>query len=93
MVDGGYELHAFEGDGEERKPFYLQISPPSFSLDLECYFCSIHAPSLFTSDKRAHGIDADQARSLAIRLVEIVLDGRKIVDSYGEPIDWDKVSR
>ena len=93
MVDGGYELHAFEGEGEDRKPFYLQISPPSFSPDLECYSCRVHAPSLFANDKRAHGIDADQARSLAIRLVEIVLDGRKIVDSDGEPIDWSKVGR
>ena len=80
-----YELNAFiEGSGDTgRTPFQLRISEPVKSENAEDWFCTVHAPFLFTKDKRIFGVSGDQARALAIDFVRELLRGKRLVDAHG----------
>jgi hypothetical protein len=84
-MENSYELNAFIQENDETKPFSLKISAPTQSPD-EDYFCSIHAPELFKKDKVIHGVDAKQAKELAINFVKSMLAGKQIVDKEGRPV-------
>ena len=51
----------------------------------------VHAPLLLKSDKTIYGIDAQQARSLAVQFVESLLEGRRVTDSAGQPIKLEEL--
>ncbi len=80
-----YELIAFLEEEGERVPFYLQISEPQ-QEGAEDYYCRVHAPQLFAKDKDIFGVDAEQARSLAMRFVQTLLDDKRLVDENGKAI-------
>jgi hypothetical protein len=75
-----------EKDGK-RRPFYLRISEPRPEADAEDLSCLVHAPLLLNSDKAIFGIDASQARSLAVRFIELLIEDQGIVDNAGHPIN------
>jgi hypothetical protein len=84
MIDDVFELHAFLEEDGHQKPLYVRIEPPSQGQLGDC--CRIHAPLLLKSDKDIFGVDPDQARSNAILVIKILLDGKKVVDSEGKPV-------
>lgn len=80
------EIDAFIDD-DEKSPFHLRISSPKKVEKTEDWYCRVHAPSLFKRDKDIFGIDEEQAEQLAIRFVKLLLDGKRLIDNDGEPIE------
>ncbi|MGH8326170.1 MAG: hypothetical protein ACRET2_05350, partial [Steroidobacteraceae bacterium] len=70
-----------------RNPFVASITAPKPSGRAQEYACSIHAPVLFSKDKKIFGIDAQQAKELAVEFLKSMLDGRHLTDKSGKPID------
>jgi hypothetical protein len=81
------EIDGFLHEGDVRKPFIASISSPKSSGRAQEYACSVHAPALFSKDKKIFGIDAQQAKELAVEFLKSMLDGRQLTDKSGKPID------
>ena len=83
-----FELHAFleVEDDATVKPFYLKISAPKKAVDLDDWFCCVHAPALFSKDKEIFGIDPEQAKTLATDFVKSLLGNRRLIDAQGKTI-------
>lgn len=76
-----------EADGI-REPFLARITEPKASAaGSQEYSCLVHAPALFEKDKKIFGVDADQARELAIQFLKAMLEGKRLTDKAGRPID------
>ena len=80
------EIDAFIDD-DEKSPFHLRISSPTKVDKSADWYCRVHAPSLFKTDKDIFGFDEEQAEQLAIRFVKSLLDGKRLIDSDGESIE------
>ena len=81
------EIDGFlQADGANR-PFFARISAPRITKRTEEYFCIVHAPSLFTGDKRIFGIDAEQAKELAVQFLKKMLEEKCLIGKDGAPID------
>lgn len=80
------ELNVFIEEGGQKKPFLLVITDPQKVPDADDYFCSIHAPALFKRDKIIYGIDTEQAAELALKFVNDLLLGKKLIDKDGKPV-------
>lgn len=80
------ELNVFIEEDGQKRPFPLVITTPEKTPGADDYFCSIHAPVLFKRDKSIHGVDAKQAEELAIKFVNDLLSGRRLIDENGKPL-------
>ena len=81
-----YEIKAFVNDRGQRTPFHLQISRPSRDRAHGDYFCQVRAPLLFEGAKKIYGIDAAQARLLAVNFVRSLLGERQVTDESGQTV-------
>ena len=68
--------------------FHLSISTPSLDLKGPDFYCTVHCPALFRTDKDIYGVDEAQAKKLAVEFVIRMLSGRRLVDMDGKPIDF-----
>lgn len=82
-----YELDAFLQEAGKRVPFRLRIWPAEKSKGEEDYFCRVHAPELFSSDKDIFGANAEQAYQLAQEFVKSMLKDKMLVDEKGRPVE------
>jgi hypothetical protein len=83
------EIDGFLETNGRREPFYARISAPTAMGRTREYSCLVHAPRLFKKDKQISGIDAAQAKELAVQFLKSMLDGKLLVDKNGKPIDLD----
>ncbi len=83
-----YELYAFLEDSAGKHPFHLIISDPIRSETEQDYYCNVHAPLLFATDKHIYGIDKEQACLLALEFTKQMLSGKRLVDKSGHPIEF-----
>lgn len=81
-----YQFNAFIEEDGQKKPFVLVISDARKSDDADDYFCTVHAPALFKRDKNIHGVDSDQACELAMNFVRSLIEGKRLIDSTGNPV-------
>jgi len=81
------EIEGFLEDGAVREPFVAYITAPSCLGKQQEYFCSVDAPALFKKDKRILGINAAQAQELAVQFLESMLEGKRLTDKSGMPVD------
>ena len=81
------KLEAFLVEGEERKPFYLEISEPTKESEEDDYYCLIHAPSFFAKDKKIYGVDEKKAKELTNEFLGTLMEGKKLVDNEGNPAE------
>jgi hypothetical protein len=88
MTKSALELNAFIEENDKWKPLHVLVSAPSQAPGQDDYFCRVHAPLLFTGDKNIYGVDADQAKTLAISFVKSLLSNKRVVDSQGQPVRW-----
>jgi len=85
MTETIFEWNAFlETEEGGRKPLYVQISGPEPAPEESIYYCLVHAPSIFSNDKRIFGIDREQATDLAINFVKSLLEDKQITDIDGQ---------
>ena len=81
------EIDGFlETDGA-KTPFSARISAPKATGKTTEYSCVVHAPALFKKDKQIFGINAAQAKELALQFLKSMLDGKHLVGQDGKPID------
>ena len=85
------ELRGFLEEDNKKTPFYLRISGPEASSGGEDYYCRVHAPQLFISDKDIFGADEEQARELAGQFAKSLLEGRRLTDNAGQSIDMSQL--
>jgi hypothetical protein len=86
MTENVFELSAFLQDEGVRKPLYIRIDTP---LRGESdYYCDVHAPAIFSNDKRIYGVDCEQATDLAIKFIGTILEDKKVTDLNGQPVRW-----
>ncbi|WP_369944441.1 hypothetical protein [Xanthomonas medicagonis] len=78
----GIRIDAFIDRNGSVEPFFLEISEPVPSID-DDFYCVVHMPGILKRDGKIFGIDAVQARQLAVDFVNSMLDGAKIVDRDG----------
>jgi hypothetical protein len=81
------EIVGFLEADSVREPFLARITEPKASAGPQEYSCLVHAPALFEKDKKIFGVDADQARELAIQFLKTMLEGKRLTDKAGRPID------
>lgn len=79
-------INAFIEDGESRQPFHLRVSEPKKTGGEEDYYCIVHAPALFKSDKKIVGVSEEQAWELAFQFVKQMLGDRKLIDENGRDV-------
>ena len=82
-----YEISAFLDENGKVRPFYLRISGPVQDIEGGDYFCSVHAPALFSEDKKIYGADEKQAQDLALQFVKQMLGNKRLIDKDGNLID------
>jgi hypothetical protein len=80
-------IDAFVEGDEQREPLHIRVLSPN-RTDQSDYFCLVCAPSLIGQDKKIYGIDQDQAKSLAVGFVKILLKDKRVVDSNGLPVKF-----
>jgi hypothetical protein len=85
------KIFSFEGslerDGQQQS-FVANIEEPNLSSpDGEECVCVIHAPSIFGVDRKIYGVDADQARQLAVDFLKSMLSGFTVRDKSGRSVD------
>jgi hypothetical protein len=80
------EVRGFIEEHGKRRAFYLRISDPVRTKKGADYYCRVHVPVLFRSDKNIFGIDREQARKLAVEFVRQALGEKRLVDKKGSPI-------
>jgi hypothetical protein len=83
MTENIFELDGFLEDEEGRKPLCVRVSAPCQVPGETTYYCRVHAPAIFANDKRIFGIDAEQARELAVNFIKSMLAGKKVTDANG----------
>jgi hypothetical protein len=88
MTKSVFELNAFIEENDNREPLHVLVSAPSQAPGQDDYFCRVHAPLLLSGDKNIYGVDADQAKNLAVSFVRSLLSNKKIVDSQGQLVRW-----
>jgi hypothetical protein len=88
MSNNVFELDAFLEDNEQRKPLRVVVSAPSWAEGEDDHVCRVHAPLLFSQDKRIYGADPEQAKSLAIGFVGSLLKDKRVIDANGHPLRW-----
>lgn len=81
-----YEIKAFIDSDKGRIPFLLRVEDPVASPGGEDWLCTIHAPVLFERDTDIYGIDAKQAKELAVEFVRKMLGDRQLYDQSGKII-------
>lgn len=70
------------------RPIEILIFAPEQVPGAVAYQCLVRAPAVLQKDARIHGIDADQARQLAVSFMKEMLGNSVIEDSSGNAIDW-----
>ena len=88
MSNNVLELDAFIEENGQRKSLYVVVSAPSQVEGEVDYVCRVHAPLLFSQDKRIYGVDPEQAKSLAIGFVRSLLKDERVIDANGRPLRW-----
>jgi len=88
MTEQFLEINAFLEDNKHFEPLHIKIYAPTQTQHQPDYSCLVHAPLLLGSDKKIYGIDEDQAKSLAVGFVKSLLEGKKVVDNNGEPVNF-----
>ena len=88
ITDTGFELNAFLDEESGRKPLHVRIAAPEPVCGEISYYCLVHAPSIFSNDKRIFGIDQEQATELAIKFVRTILEHKPVIDINGRPQSW-----
>jgi hypothetical protein len=82
---------SFEGSLErngQMEPFLARIEAAKGSaVDTEECSCVVHAPTLLGEDKEIYGVDADQARQLAVDFLKSMLAGIPLRDKAGNTVD------
>jgi hypothetical protein len=90
---GTTDMNSFSFDGTlqrngESVPFFARVDAAKASAaDPDEWSCLVHAPTLLGSDKEIYGVDADQARQLAIDFLKSMLTGMLLRDKAGKPVD------
>jgi hypothetical protein len=74
-----------EDAGGARKRFFLRVTGPIYGNN--DYYCRVHAPALIAKDADIYGVDAEQARVLAIDFAKSLLEGKKLINGRGVPIE------
>ncbi len=75
-----YELNAFVKANGQRKPFYLKITAPVQTAGASDYYCRVHAPAILRGDKNIYGVDAEQAKVLALEFIKSLIGDSQLVD-------------
>jgi len=86
-MKGSINIQAYLERAGALEPFRLSISAPVPSAAMD-YYCKVHAPALLDRDAEIFGIDASQARELAVQFVRSMLGDAKVVDEQRRPVDW-----
>jgi hypothetical protein len=83
------ELKGYLKDGDALKELSIRISNP-VAGDLDS-FCLVHVSPILDQDRAIHGIDQEQAFSLARFFVRSLLEGANVVDDRNMPLDLDSL--
>lgn len=86
MTDGPLNLDALLQCGDTLKPCRIHVSEPIGSDD--DFYCLVRLPPILNKEKKIFGVDAAQARELAIAFLKQMASGMSIVDSQGKALDW-----
>lgn len=81
-----YYLSAYLDERGQRRPFSLKIEGPYTTTESSDYYCKIQSPELLGKEFNVYGEDGSQTKQLAIKFVEICLQGKKVYDSQGHPL-------
>jgi len=87
-----YYLSAFIDERGQRRPFSLKIEGPYATAEKNDFYCTIASPELLGKEFNVYGGDDQQTRQLALKFVEICLQGKKIFDREGHSLNlkpWD----
>lgn len=84
-----YYLTAFIDERGQRRPFSLKIEGPFSTSKNGDYYCKIQWPEILGKEFNVYGEDGNQTKQLALKFIEICLQGKKIYDSEGNPLGLD----
>jgi hypothetical protein len=87
------EISGYIVSNRTRETFFARIMAPKRGRRGDEHSCLVQAPSLFRSHKEIFGVDAVQARELAVDFVKQMLGGRKLVDKSGRTIKLDELAQ
>ncbi len=86
MAESIVELNGFVEVHGELKSLRLRVLAARKSELQNDYFCVVEAPLFIGHDKRIFGVDADQARSLAVGFVRSLIADNEVLDGDGRRI-------
>ena len=81
-----YYLSAYLDERGQRRPFSLKIEGPYTTTESSDYYCKIQSPELLGKEFNVYGENGSQTKQLAIKFVEICLQGKKVYDAKGHPL-------
>jgi hypothetical protein len=84
-----YEIDAVLDRDGKLEPFSLKISEPICDESGNDFYCIVHAPTLFNTEKKIYGADQEQAKSLALTFAKKVLSDKHLMDKEGLPIVFE----
>ncbi len=86
-MNDSYYITAFVQERGQRRPFSLKIEGPFETPDRGDYYCRIESPELLGKEFNVYGEDTRQTQELALKFVQICLQGKRIYDADGNPVD------
>ena len=81
-----YHLTAFIDERGQRRPFNLKIEGPFTTSESKDCYCTIQSPELLGKEFNVYGENGSQTKQLALKFIQICLQGKKIYDAEGHPL-------
>jgi hypothetical protein len=84
---GGFAFDGTLVGGEQPIPVEVRISAPVPDPQWRDYYCVLYAPPYVVRRQTVRGVTPQQAKTLALRLLRGVVDGRTMIDKEGNAVD------
>lgn len=81
-----FYLTAFIDERGQRRPFSLKIEGPFETSENRDFYCRIESPELLGKEFNVYGGNGQTTKELALKFIEICLQGRQIYDSEGKTL-------
>jgi hypothetical protein len=84
-----YYVTAFIEDQGQRRPFSLRIEGPFETAESNEFYCRIESPELLGKEFNVYGENGSQTKELALKFVEICLQGKKVYNADGNTLELE----
>ena len=92
-MNNSFLITAFFVDRGQPRPFSLKIEGPFSTPDNKSFYCRLDSPELLGKEFNIYGNTQEETQKLAVKFIEICLQGKNVQDIEGKAMElnpWKK---